>query len=146
MLKQAGPRRTQRVLSTSQSWICPERCPSCYFVSQSTMTCLGCCRRVVLGFCQWLETEFLRYLEEWESAVQNNREGVTPAQRSRCCRNLNRAQTHWYADTHTYMLTHNYVCIHMYVYVRTKFAKIITHTCTYFDPQLRVSLSWLRSC
>ena len=31
-------------------------------------------------FCQWLETEFLRYLEEWESAVQN-REGVTPAQR-----------------------------------------------------------------
>ena len=40
------PRRTQRVLSTSQCWICPERCPSC---SQSTMTCLGCCRHVVLG-------------------------------------------------------------------------------------------------
>ena len=33
-----------------------------------------------LLFCQWLETEFLWYLEEWESAVQN-REGVTPAQR-----------------------------------------------------------------
>ena len=32
------------------------------------------------SFRQWLETEFLQYLEEWETAVQN-REGMTAAQR-----------------------------------------------------------------
>ena len=71
-----------------------------------------------LLFSQWLETEFLQYLEEWESAVQN-REGVTPAQRKSMLLSvetltglkLTGMQTHIY----TYMLTHNIMCAYIHI-------------------------------
>ena len=78
--------------------------------------------KCMLLFCQWLETEFLRYLGVGECGTEQRRcdsrsKKVDAAQ----CRDLNMAQSYWYADTHyTYMLTHNYVCIHTYyMYVQS---------------------------
>ena len=87
-----------------------------------------------LLFSQWLETEFLQYLEEWESAVQN-REGVTPAQRKSMLLSVETLTGLKLTGMQTHIYLHIVLCVHTYIYVRTKFTIIITHTCTYFDPQ-----------